>query len=153
MQAANTPFLSQDVSADYPETTPAGEIALPPRDHIVLDCTVRGAAHESWFKAKLKFDVELVGAITAELVGVKHVLVRGSVTGEQAILYRVQHAEISSGDTLTANGHPDVVSGKNYLVFSVEEEADFNRATWRVKPAAVPGYYAVESLLNMLLGI
>lgn len=150
IHTVNTPFEPQDVAAEFSETTPHGLRVVPPHDHIILDCTPRDKAHIIWFKSTLKFDVELNGLITPELVGAKHLLVRGMKPGESPVLFRVQSVEVSVGATMNAGGHPNAVNESSYLVFSVISEPDLNAVVWQVRPLRAPGYYGVESLASML---
>lgn len=148
----NTAYLAQDVAAAFPETTLTGARALPPQDHILLDCTIRSEAQALWLSGTLKFDVPLVGAITPELVGARHLLVRSMEADTQPTLYRVRLVEVLSGAILSSLGHSEVEAASIYLVYTVELELNYKEIAWRTRPVIVPGDFILSNLANIING-
>lgn len=150
IHTSNTPFVPQDLSADFSELTPTGERALPPINHLVLDCTVRNLAHSNWLQTTSKFDIPLSGVITQELVGVKHLLVRGLSPTTAYTFYRVELTEIIGGADLLIAGHPDAINGGTYLVFTIAPAVEFDESILTKIVGPAPGSFVVENLVSLL---
>lgn len=146
----NMPFVPQDVSLDYAETTPTGRRALPPRECMVLDCSPRSLAHATWIGGADRIDLPLVGIVDPRLFTATYLLLRYGQPGDPPVPYRITTREVVDESVIAGLGCPSTGSGSR-LLLTLAPAPEFSTAAWQTVTGA-PGNYRVATLADLLLG-